>query len=174
MIASLTPTSSQNKSPNGTRVRSTGVYAFGMLEVRHLTKRYSEIAAVQNVSFSASRTDSRLSRTQRIWKEHYCEDALRTHGTVRRRPLLSWRECAQEPVMVLQALPIWDPRSHTFTITSVITAFEALAATDPIRQPRIVFVLAVVFWRKRRKGSIETPELRFDDLAEPPVAILGS
>ena len=59
-----------------------------------------------------------------------------------------------------------------FVITTVLTAVEAIGATNPVRATLVTVVLAFLVWR-RQPTTVDTPELRFDDLPEPAVATLG-
>ena len=60
-----------------------------------------------------------------------------------------------------------------FVITTVLTAVEAIGATNPLRATLVIVVLAFLVWRRQPTTTVDTPELRFDDLPEPAVATLG-
>lgn len=60
-----------------------------------------------------------------------------------------------------------------FAITSVLTALEAIGSRNELRAALVLIMLAVVYYRVRRKEHFEMPQLRFDDLPEPAVATLG-
>ncbi len=61
-----------------------------------------------------------------------------------------------------------------FGLTSILTAFEAIGAANPVRAALTIGVLALILFRTQtREPSSELPELRFDDIPEPAVATLG-
>jgi len=59
-------------------------------------------------------------------------------------------------------------------LTTILTAFEAIGAANPVRAALAIGFLAVILFRaQKREPSSELPELRFDDMPEPAVATLG-
>lgn len=61
-----------------------------------------------------------------------------------------------------------------FGLTTILTAFEAIGAANPVRAALAIGVLAMILFRaQKRESSSEIPELRFEDMPEPAVATLG-
>ena len=60
-----------------------------------------------------------------------------------------------------------------FVITTVLTALEAIGGANPVRAALVIVMLSLLAWRRRPTATVDTLELRFDDLPEPAVATLG-
>jgi len=60
-----------------------------------------------------------------------------------------------------------------FVITTVLTALEAVGGANPVRAALVIVMLSLFAWRRRPTVTVDTLELRFDDLPEPAVATLG-
>src|SRR4029077_15269755 len=60
-----------------------------------------------------------------------------------------------------------------FVITTVLTALEAIGGANPVRAALVIVMLSLLAWRRRPTATVDTLELRFEDLPEPAVATLG-
>ena len=61
-----------------------------------------------------------------------------------------------------------------FGLTTILTAFEAIGAANPVRAALAIGVLAMILLRaQKREAATDFPALRFDDMPEPAVATLG-
>ncbi|HWY68636.1 MAG TPA: hypothetical protein VNX88_08215 [Terriglobales bacterium] len=60
-----------------------------------------------------------------------------------------------------------------FVITTVLTALEAIGGANSVRAALVIVMLSLLAWRRRPTATVDTLELRFDDLPEPAVATLG-
>jgi hypothetical protein len=60
-----------------------------------------------------------------------------------------------------------------FVITTVLTALEAVGGANPVRASLAILFLAFLAWRSLPTVTVDTPQLRFDDVPEPAVATLG-